>query len=258
MEQVIRLLNNCWLNYLGQDWQKTINYLSPIQGEEPGWYIWLHNCPGVYELQLLEWKTVNEKESSSFLLKYYPSLEEEAFDRLSFKEQVTRLSEYFDNTPIKKVFTKNCPCSSLSTNHQQSQPLIKGIPRWFHRKNINSTLFTIGEIKFKIIHERLLEITLTSQDHLRLCTLPGITVKQGENITELVPPGGVDRDFPGWTTSWHFFDIFVKEILGKMGCYSSDCNREVSQGVVCFEGKGGEIWEKEEPGVTRIAHTFYF
>lgn len=260
MEQAIRFLTNSWLNYLNGDWEKAVAYLSPIQGEEPGWYIWPREGNGVYEMQLLERQNLGETEETRFILKHYPYPEEEAFERLASAEQVVRLSDYFDNTPIEASHGGGCACSLIACRHQEKQlkQLYKGIPRCYHRKSINPSLFSVGEIKLRLQGGKPLRISLVSQDRLVLYSVGGVCLEHEGSRVQLVAPGSIDREVLGWTISWQFFDVFLKEILARMGYYPHKCRRESAPGMIYYQEEGGEIRGREDTSVTQITHTFYF
>lgn len=255
MKQTNTLLNSCWLNYFSHEWHKSISFFSPIQGENPGWYIWPEANLGVFEIQLLEWQTKTQQEDSRFILKYYPSPDEESFNGLASAEKIIRLSHWFDDSPIEER-QSGCACSALAHHHTHGKN--KGIPHYHNRKNLQPSLFTVGEILLKLESDKFTQISLTSQDRLLLIATSAISVEHEGALIQLTPPGGIDRDLPGWTISWHFFEILVKEVLARLGFYPTSCTRVVNPGLVYYQQEGGEIREEKDSDVTQITHTFYF
>lgn len=258
MQQASLLLNAGWLQYLGKNPGGKISYLSPIPGEKNAWYVWFVNQGGVYEIALLDWQIQKNNEISSFILKYYPYPEEALFESFSCAEQVVRLSAYFDNSLIKhSEHEKSCACSQHHGRHCGS-PVQKGIPRLQARADIHPALFGIGKIRLTLRQGRLLQLSADSQDRLMQCSVTGIFVCQGNGPVQIVAPGEVDRDVPGWQLTWTFLEVFRKEVLANSGYDPRKCLRTTACGQVFYQEEGREIWGREDPSVTQITHTFYY
>jgi len=259
MQNINTLLNSCWWNYLNNSSRKKIQYLSPIAGSKPGWYFWLEGNQGVFELLLSDCNTEGDREQSSFALKYYPSPEEDVFDTFSCAEQVVRLSDFFDNSPIKSGHNgSECACSQIG--HGEIHICRnKGFPRFHARKQINSSLFVIGKIDFILHSGKLLETSLTCQDKIIQYAVEGINVPQQDGTSlQVVEPGSIDRNIPAWTIGWEFYEILVKDIFAKLGLYPINSDRDIRPGFLYYQEKGGEIWFAVSDSVTRITHTHYF
>lgn len=257
MQRVTSFLTSSLLVYFQEASQGSISHVSSIQGDQLGWYIWLERNKGVYELIHFASNTLREQEESKFLLKYYPYPDSTYFEGLACAEQVVRLSDIFDDSLIKLNHTGGCACSSLSCKGQHSQR-VKGIPRILARKKMNPSLFSVGELDFVMKGNRLREMSLTSQDRWIQYSVSGLIVKQEGVLAQVLAPGEIDRNLPGWEICWEFIDVLVKEVFSKLGLYSQGCTRVAKPGKIYYSREGGEIEGVEDPGVTFITHTFYY
>jgi len=247
-------LSSCWWNYFNLEHEKQIEYLSPIAGSVPGWYLWLKKRQGVYEFILSEAGQRGELEVSKFLIKYYPHPEESLFDSFATAEQVVRLSPYFDDDFIKSHSGQGgCACSCLHHNHAHCHRN-KGFPKVHAREKINPTLFTIGEMKLIIGKEehRLLKSMLISQDRLLEYSQDGILLEKDGSLVEVIKSGELDRSIPAWELCWDLYDTLIKEVFAKMGGYPRKCRRTSKPGLLFYQGKGGETWSIETGCVTQI------
>lgn len=257
MEQINRLLTSTWLQYLNTKLHSSISFLSPIQGEKLGWYFWLAKASGVFELTVLEWQSCGMEEESTFILRYYPYPDDDYFLGLSSSEQIIRLSNWFDDSPFLSEPSIGCACSALAC-HQHPHSIVKGIPRLHLRKSIHPSLFTVGDIKFLMEEGRLSQVSLTSQNHIRLIFINGVSIEHEGSLVQLRAPGEVDRDLLGWNISWFYFEVLIKEVLPRIGLYLKSCRRKTAPGLLYYKDEGGEVYEKVDPTVTKITHTFYF
>ncbi|HHY06054.1 MAG TPA: hypothetical protein GX532_03630 [Clostridia bacterium] len=254
MRIINSFLTTCWLQYFSQNEDRQINLYSPIPGINPGWYFWLKNNSGVIEMIFNE-ATENE---SHFLLKYYPYPESQYFENLSCGEQIVRLSHIFDDSYVEKNQEAGCACSSLNLcNHPLK--IKKGIPHFLERKNMHSSLFSLGELSFSFTENDLKQITLNSQDQLIQYSFEGITILDSNGIPhELVAPGQIDRKMPAWEICWHFVSILTHDVFPQNNLFVKKCLRKISPGQVFYQWKGDGLWKKEDKGVTQITHTFFF
>lgn len=72
--------------------------------KDQGWYIWLHQLPGVFDMFTLQGEIEN---SASFLLKYYPSPEEPGFQAYSEQEKKLRNQLLFEKGAPKQDVREN-------------------------------------------------------------------------------------------------------------------------------------------------------
>ncbi|MDD3396672.1 MAG: hypothetical protein PHQ45_05570, partial [Acidaminococcaceae bacterium] len=88
-----------------------LDYLSKIDGEDGAWYFWLSQTEGVYEFKELTSQVDNSVERSGYAIKYYPSLDEDAFEQYSFAEQLLRVGELFEQGIVNNTGGFDfCPC----------------------------------------------------------------------------------------------------------------------------------------------------
>lgn len=79
-----------------------LKYISQMWDQNPYWYLWFVDLPGVFKLSLLdcvveagwEWRAL-------FRIKYYPRPEESVFQGLSVLEQICRMSDLFLTRPAQ-------------------------------------------------------------------------------------------------------------------------------------------------------------
>ena len=150
-----------------------LDYLSRVDGEEGTWYYWLSSVCGVYELKLKEVCNLDNCEVGKVDIRYYPDIDEDAFEQFSFKEQFIRVSSIFDDSEI--IVPKNpdvCPCCGGSIqdkkhvhHHCCTQNIVrkKGIPKLMLRKQLSSETFVIGNINF-VFKEDLDKMKVVSQN----------------------------------------------------------------------------------------------
>ncbi|MDD4145657.1 MAG: hypothetical protein PHS83_00895 [Clostridia bacterium] len=260
MRLVNSFLTACWLQYFSQNKDRQITLYSPIPGTNPGWYFWLKNNSGVMEMIFLDHdqKTTEGTKESHFLLKYYPYPESQYFENLSCGEQIVRLSHIFDDSYVEKNHDEGCACSSLHLC-SHTPKIKKGIPHFQERKNIHPSLFSLGKLSFAFTENDLKQITLDSQDQLIQYSFEGITILDSNGTPhELVAPGQSDRQMPAWEICWHFVSILTHDVFPQNNLFVKKCLRKISPGQVFYQGKGDDLWEKEDKSVTQIIHTFYF
>ncbi len=263
MSQVSIFLSSCWWNYFNLDKEKVIQYLSPIAGSKPGWYLWLKKRQGVYELILNDVNSRKDVEISSFIVKYYPLPEEEVFERYATQEQIVRLSNYFDDSPIKqprKERQNGCPCSHLHYTDDNKFQRVKGLPKLHHREKMNPSLFTIGLIKFYFQgkESRLLKVKLISQDTLVEYSNDGIILEKDGTLIEVVKPGSLDRSIPAWEICWDLYDLLIKDIFAQMGKFPKESKRKIKKGFIYYKDREGVIWSHVCNSVKQITHDHLF
>ncbi len=258
MRQIYTFLSNCWLKYMEQTENGPITYISTIPGNNPAWYIWPEKEFGVYELNLYDWQHLSSHdEESKFLLRHYPYPHHPSFFDLSCGEQVVRVSELFDDSPIPSNHHNNCPCCPTHVKKSSSLQL-KGIPKLLARQEIHPSLFVIGEITFLMERNRLQQLSLQAQNIALQYSVSGITIEKSNQEIQLLTPGSLDRKVPCWCNCCNFLDIFLDAVLPKLG-YEAIKNEQVTApGYIFYKQEGGDTWKKENPAVTLITHTFYF
>jgi hypothetical protein len=186
------------------------------------WRYQVEGVRGVYEL--VEWDVqrslmrVNlpnlpalEFSGPIFLVKYYPHPDEEVFEEFSAREQVLRLSPYF--------------------NYGESPyPLLDSA-----EGELDPTLFNVGTM-YILADDALgiVRLGAYSQDRFISIAEDGVWIS---NVL-LVPPGGRDRDVPGWELTWRLFER-VAQVY-----------RRVVGGLYAAVGGvgGGRVWSCRQSG----------
>lgn len=258
MKQVYTLLSNCWLKYMEQTNNGPITFISTIPGNNPAWYIWLEKDYGVYDISLSHWhKLTSHEEESTFLLKHYPYPHHQSFQDLSCGEQIVRISDFFDDSPIQPEHSNNCPCCPTHKGKSTSLQL-KGIPKLQAHREIHPSMFLIGEITFFMEANSLKQLSLQAQSISLQYSVSGINIQKDGKPIQILTPGALDRKVQCWYNCWNFLDIFVNTILPKLGYTAIKNDKVTAPGYIFYQQEGGDTWKKEDPSVTLITHTFYF
>uniref|UniRef100_A0A7C4BA50 Uncharacterized protein n=1 Tax=Thermofilum pendens TaxID=2269 RepID=A0A7C4BA50_THEPE len=167
------------------------------------WRYQVKGAMGVYEL--VEWDVqrsllrtdlpnlpVLEFSGPVFLVKYYPHPDEEVFEEFSAREQVLRLSPYFDYG--------ESPYPTLNSVEGELDP----------------TLFNVGVMHI-LADDALgiIRLSAHSQDRFISVAEEGVRVS---NVL-LVPPGGRDRNVPGWELTWKLLEriaLVYRKVVGEL------------------------------------------
>lgn len=253
MNKIVNLLNiGSWILH-SERLQSGLDYLSRIDGEEGAWYFWLKGSSGVYELKQSKQEIVGDCERSTFALKYYPAIEESAFEDFSCVEQIVRLGEFFEQGNVSIPENVDvCPCCGGKyeenvghhqchehsdgehihlKEHNVERP--KGIPKMQCRKQIPDELFQIASIGFIIEGEHLKDISLETQDYCRSYAMEGILIQDAQGDShELVKPGEIDRNIMGNALSRVFHEFLKKNFLASLGICVIDEIETVGGGFI--------------------------
>lgn len=180
------------------------------------WRYQVEGAMGVYEL--VEWDVQRsllradlphlpalEFSGPIFLMRYYPHPDEEVFEEFSAREQLLRLSPYFNYG--------ESPCPVLDSAEKEFDP----------------TLFNVGTM-YILVDDALgiVRLGAYSQDRFVSVVEDGVWVS---NVC-LVPPGGRDRNVPGWELTWKLFERVARvyrRVVGEL--------HTVAGGV-----SGGRVW----------------
>jgi hypothetical protein len=148
--------------------------------QDKSWYFWLWQKPGVYELSCHDEEASYPK--ANFTLRYYPDAEERVFEDFSVWEQLTRLGSGFKN----------------------------GCPDLSYRKELADSLYIVGQLGI-LWQEKAISLFLESQDRWVEYQDEGLEIeKAGGERVSLVKEGDRDRNVPGWSLCWEYFDCLVK------------------------------------------------
>lgn len=242
---VDELLNHAMWLYTQGGKGRDLEYISRSESSSLGWFFWLKQVPGVYELELKETTQEPKQEKGYFYLRYYPGRDEEVLENFSVAEQVLRFDEsVFDDSEITVDQEEHeiCPCCATAQNHLEDdeheggctcghehhdhehhdhehhhEPArAKGIPRMLKKFVMDKDLFVIGEVQVTTQSETDYEALVNTKEYLLEYAETGITIMQQGQPVEIVPKGGVDRNVPGRELSQRFMNFFGKQFLAAL------------------------------------------
>lgn len=116
---VNELLSSALVLYMQESKERDLEYVSRSECSQLGWFFWLKNVPGVYEIELKgESPEANQQGSGreDFHVRYYPALDEEVLEDYSVQEQVIRFDQsVFDDSDITTDMEEHeiCPCCGV-------------------------------------------------------------------------------------------------------------------------------------------------
>lgn len=147
-----------------------------------GWYFWLLQREGVYEIEFLDRKEKQSCISIEFVLKYYPHPDEAVFADYSFIEQVMRLQYPFE---------QNCPTPKC-------------------REQLGARSFYVGKLILHWYEEAVL-LSLSAQNRWKEYLQEELRIKNNEGVfQEVAKAGEKDRDVPGWSISFDLYSCLMK------------------------------------------------
>ncbi len=263
MYYIDRLLNQAIWLLLEKNCKNELKYISRIETERTAWYFWLARANGVYEFRLKDCCEETGIEKSTFMLKYYPDPNEDAFEDFSCSEQIIRMSPYFDNSIIKidKEEHDSCPCCAgghhvhehgkgCKTNLVQSR--IKGIPKLLKRSHLEPSLFLIGEIEFAMKQDVILNSALVSQTEFTQFSEDGVYADQDDQVYELVGKGEVDRRVKGLNLCRTFYDFLVETLFGAISIKPIGEETRSTTGLVSYQRKDGSYRSQWSDDVKKV------
>ena len=182
-----------------------LKYISQMWDQNPYWYLWFVDLPGVFKLSLLdcvveagwEWRAL-------FRIKYYPRPEESVFQGLSVLEQICRMSDLFLTRPAQWAGGETgCVCHG-GVHHHHGPRFADlqdgtGVPAASRAAEIPEDFFLAGEMELRYGNGQGSEISWHSQDHWRVKMTENYFIKDQEGAPlKVLRKGDVDRDYPGW------------------------------------------------------------
>ncbi|MDO4179106.1 MAG: hypothetical protein Q4D21_07940 [Phascolarctobacterium sp.] len=259
MSRINILLNKAiWL--LHQDRATSgLDYMSRVDGEEATWYYWMKKVEGVYELKFIDLLEDGDRETSKFVLRYYPDVDEDSLDDLSLAEQILRMGDLFDDSEVvihKEV--EECACCGGGGNPYEAadpdpgdeskflkpfrKPIrSKGIPKLLLRKDMPPGFFKIGEYEFFMAGDSLLEAKLTTQDKLVSIAVDGVSLPDAEGKErEIIVPGAYNKQFPALKYCEKFNDFVLERWLVHLGYKAVNSDKTIEQGTVVKEFNTGK------------------
>jgi len=163
----------------------------------PHWYLWFSDTKGAYSLTIHEGHTaVNGNDLSDLqtrdpmvlgapvLIRYFPDIDEETFESLSCYEQIARMGSSFDST---------------------------GTPSYEGGRTLHENYFVVGFMDVAVYQlasgvDFFCSAPSTWRDYRR----DGLTLTdQNGDAHEVLSPGDIDRDYPGWDLSFFLFDKII-------------------------------------------------
>ncbi|MDI6616196.1 MAG: hypothetical protein QME27_05735 [Syntrophaceae bacterium] len=161
----------------------------------PAWYLWFSDKPGAYSLTVTEGHRVpgmsevsgrddGDALAARLLIRYFPDTEDESFDSLSTFEQIFRMGPSFDTT---------------------------GTPSFEGGRAMHDSFFVAGYMDI-LIHSSKADVDFfcTAPDRWLDYRLDGLTLTDDKGKSrQVVSPGAVDRNFPGWAHSFFIFDKII-------------------------------------------------
>ena len=216
---VDEVLTNSLLLFMQKGRGQGLEYVSRSHTAAMGWYYWLQDAAGVYEIELKELR--KEGKEADFYLRYYPDTEEEVLEDYSVAEQLLRFNEeLFNDNVIGDEEHEICPCCSVPDmehqgehchhHHEESHRKV-GIPVLSKKFDMNKKLFTIGILTINTQDKAI--VALKTAERLQEISKEGISfTKEGQEY-ELVAPGGIDRNIPGRMLAERFMNFLqVKQL----------------------------------------------
>jgi hypothetical protein len=196
-------MNHVWLAILARDDCREsvgVRYVSHMWDVDPYWYFWFRDCPGVYRLELKNAVPLPEYDwTANFLVKYYPSITEKAFQGLSILEKLVRTSDVFDTRPSEG--NESCPCHGSSHHHgEQFGDLADGcgVPDIRYHESIPPDFFFAGHLILAHLADRGSLVTTKSQSTWRVEMTQDHTIRDEDgNLLAHLKQDSIDRDFPG-------------------------------------------------------------
>lgn len=162
-----------------------ITGVSQVWGDQPAWYFWIADAPGVYALELEDTTVVTQKDGdlyqAALRLKCYPFVHANVFSSFSFEERSFIQSPFFDST--------HTPCFD-------------------YRQKIPANLFTVAALQYTIDHDDtvaafIFESVDTWRTRFECDTSFHYPLFDQRKTFE---KGSVDREVPGTRIGYVFFD----------------------------------------------------
>ena len=236
---VNELVSSAVVLYMQGGREQELEYVSRSECSQLGWYFWLKNVPGVYEMEMKGYDPEMNSQGASredFYIRYYPALDEDVLESYSVLEQLARFDKnVFDDSEITTDMEEHeiCPCcavpqkhgnhghehgSGCHCGHEHGHQILKrrpkGIPGILKKFDMNKKLFMIGDLTVSI-NEKATSFTASLKTSKSIIerAQEAITIQQAGETTVLVEKGGIDRHVPGYELSARFMEFFCGRVL---------------------------------------------
>ena len=256
------LVSSAMILYMQGGKDRELEDVSRSENSQLGWYYWLKEVPGVYEIELKGYHPETNRQGNNreeFYVRYYPALDEEILENYSVAEQMIRFDcSVFDDSDITTDLEEHeiCPCCGVphksgdchpedehghdytghehhddghmhsheechcdhEHGHEELRRRPKGIPNLLKKFDMNRELFKIGDLTVVAdMEDNTFRAELRTKERLLERAPEAIRIQQGEEITELVEKGGINRNVPGYKLAERFMKFFGGQVLAAMG-----------------------------------------
>jgi len=116
---VNELVTSAMVVYMQGGKEQGLEYVSKSECAQLGWYFWLREAAGVYEMEMKGFDPEANKQGAGkeeFHVRYYPALDEEVLEDFSVQEQLLRFDHtVFDDGEITTDLEEHeiCPCCGV-------------------------------------------------------------------------------------------------------------------------------------------------
>lgn len=188
-----------------------INFFNSTEGL-PGWNLWFQENTMAYQLVLVDARQVFDHNrffqgpsiEGRFAVRYFPGSDDLALDNYSCTETLLRLGSLFDNT---------------------------GTPTLTGQESMDDSCFVVGYLDFRTDAKRnFFELECIAPNRWKDVRINGLYLNTPENEEyEMVAPGGIDRNVPGWDCAFYLFNKLI------LGCCHA--NKTMPLAVISAEKK---------------------
>ena len=191
---------------------RTLERVTPLEGEETCWFFWFPEIRGCYEFALHEWQRFGTMEKTFFLLKYYPDVHDPVFQDFSCAEQIVRMSSCFKDQPDED----EAETSERLLQETGVSEKFLGIPQLQKRTFFDQDLFLVGKIVLVMDKDKLVTSLLETQTSSLKYSETGQPEDQSQQGLALVDGNDSDRKVNGLELCRPFYDFLVKELVPSM------------------------------------------
>ena len=257
--QAVGCINHIWLTILSGD-DRThdvgLKYISHGWDENPYWLLWFHKRPGVYRLEIRQSYVEYDYDwVVDFVVKYYPSQIEPAFEGLSFVERLFRNSEAFDGTP--SAGSTGCPCSGVFHDHSATrfEDLTSGgcgVPQKAVMFDIPADFFFAGHLSIAYKSGAGAVIIAKSQSYWRVNMVRDVQITSEEgSVLAVLPKDSIDRNFAGLEITAFLHGRMVSAFKFHFRTDAPVEDRWEGDGLV-FQSDGCSLAPKPSPEIRKV------
>ena len=188
-----------------------------------GWTAKIDGMPGIFGVYHDSSADLSPGMMGRFILCYFPHPDEELVEFLSVEAGMeTQRSDYFDRV------------------------------RMFLQYPDFSDLFDVGVITMGINDDRsCLSLGLESLNRQQIVAGDGILLPSNGEMVEVVPPGGLDQDFPSYETAWSFFRVLAASMTFNLETVPVYLRRGSEPGTRIIFNAEGDRRAEPSPGIMK-------